>query len=175
MGVTRGIKGVVKICDVLVSSEVVNYDSSMDKEEASNGEAFIISSQLKKVFTQPTHWPNDGIKKRLSDNGEQIPNVKSGVILSWAHLVDDQTIQTSVKNFAHEAIGFEMGGPDLFAVNQETTANSIIVKAVSDFGDGKNVKKYQPTAALLAADLVHECLTNPSAHETLKGLHNIFA
>ena len=175
VGVIHGIKGVVKICDVLVSSEVVNYDTSQDKEEAysPNKEAIIISSQLKKVFTQPIQWPNDGIKKHLSGNGEQIPDVKSGAILSWPHLVDDQTIQTSVKSFAHEAIGVEMGGPDLFAVNQETTANSIIVKAVCDFGDGKNVEKYQPTAALLAADLVYESLTNPSAHETLKGLHNI--
>ena len=174
VGVTCGIKGVVKICDVLLSSEIVNYDTSRDKEEAYSpiGEAIIISSQLKKVFTQPIQWPNDGIKKRLSDSGEHIPDVKSGVILSWPHLVDDQTIQTSVKNFAHEAIGIEMGGP-VFAVNQEITANIIIVKAVCDFGDGKNVEKYQPTAALLAADLVHECLTNPASLETFKGLHNI--
>ena len=173
VGVTCGIKGVAKICDVLVSSQVVNYDTSRDKEEAysPNGEAIIISSQLKKLFTQPIQWPNDAIKKRLSDNGEHIPDVKSGVILSWLHLVDDQTIQMSV---THEAIGIEMGGPDLFAVNQETTANTIIVKAVCDFGDGKNVEKYQPTAALLAADLVHECLSNHVSHEALKGLHNIF-
>ena len=170
VGVTCGIKGVVKVCDVLVSSEVVNYDSSRDKDKA-----IIISSKLKKLFTQPIQWPNEGIKKHLSDNGEHMPDVKSGVILSVPHLVDDQTIQTSVKNFAHEAIGIEIGGPDLFAVNQETTANTIIVKAVCDFGDGKNVKKYQPTAALLAADLVHECLTKPASRETLKGLYNIFA
>ena len=178
VGVTCGIKGVVKICDVLVSSQVVNYDTSRDKEKAysPNGEAIIISSQLKKVFTQPIQWPNDEIKKRLSDSGEHnMPDVKSGAIFNGPHLVDDQTIQMLVKNFAHEAIGIEMGGPDLFAVNQETTANIIIVKAVCDFGDGKNVEKYQPTAALLSADLVHECLNNPASYETLKGLHNIFA
>ena len=178
VGVTCGIKGVVKICDVLVSSEVVNYiyDTSRDKEEvySPNGEV-VISSQLKKLFTQPIQWPNDEIKKRLSDNGEHIPDVKSGVILNGPSFVDDQAIQMSIKNFAHEAIGIEMGGPDLFAVNQETTANIIIVKAVYDFEDGKNVDKYQPTAALLAADLIHECLTNPASHEALKGLHNIFA
>ena len=177
VGVTRGIKGVVKICDVLVSSKVINYDTSRDKEEkySPNGEAIIISYLLIKVFTQLIQWPNDEIMKRLSDSGEQIPNVKCGAILNVPHLVDDQTIQMLVKNFAHEANGIEMGGPDLFAVNQEITVNSIIVKAVCDFGDGKNVEKYQPTAALLAADLVHECLTNPASYEALKGLHNIFA
>lgn len=94
------------------------------------------------------------------------------MILNGPHLVDDQKIQKFVKNFAHDIIGIEMDGPDLFAVNEGSTANTIIVKAVCDFGDGENIEKYQPTAALLAADLVHKCLTNPVAHETLKGLHN---
>ena len=175
VGVTCGIKGVVKICDVLVSSEVVNFDVAKDEELAysPNREAIIISSQLNKLFTCPVQWPNDEIKQRLSDNGEHLPDVKSGVILSGPHLIDEQTIQKLVKNFAHEAIGIEIRGAEFLAVSQETTVNTIIVKAVCDFGDGKNIDKYQPTAALLAADLVHECLINPEAYEALKGLHNI--
>lgn len=76
VGVTCGVKEVVKICDILISSEVVTIDTASDKEEeySSNGEA-IISPQLKRLFTQPIYWPNDEIKKRLSDNGEEIPNI----------------------------------------------------------------------------------------------------
>ena len=169
VGVTRGIKGVVKLCDVLVSSKVVNFDISRVKEEP-NAEAVVISPQLSKLFAQPIQWPNDEIKKRLSGSGEKIPDVKSGAILNGPQLVDDQTIQKLVETFAHEVIGVEIGGHP-FSVNQGSTANTIIVKAVCDFGDGNNIEKYEPTAALLAADLVHECLTNPSAHEALKGLH----
>ena len=170
VGVTRGIKGVAKLCDVLVSSTVVNFDISRVKEEP-NAEAVVMSPQLSKLFAQPIQWPNDEIKKRLSGSGQKIPNVKSGAILNGPQLVDDQTIQKLVETFAHEAIGVEIGGPALFSVNQGSTSNTIIVKAVCDFGDGNNIEKYQPTAALLAADLVHECLTNPAAHEALKGLH----
>ena len=175
VGVTCGIKGVVKICDVLVSSEVVNFVIAKDEKGmySPNGEAIIISSQLNKLFAHPNQWPNHKIKKRLSDNGVHMPDVKSGVILSGPHFIDEQTIQKLVKDLSHEAIGIEIREADLLAVNQETTVNTIIVKAVCDFGDGKKIEKYQHTAALLAADLVHECLSNPEAYEALKGLHNI--
>ena len=35
-------------------------------------------------------------------------------------------------------------------------------------------KKYQPTAAFLAADMVHVCLSDHQASENLKGLCNLF-
>ena len=53
------------------------------------------------------------------------------------------------------------------------TLNVIIVKAVCNFKDGKDNEVYQPTAALLAADLVHVCLSDHQAFEELEGLHNI--
>ena len=171
VGVACGIEGKVKICDILVSSKIINYDEVRKKfgEYSPREEAIAVSSQFNTLFTQPVQWPSDAIKKRLNDNGHHTPYVKSGVILSGPYLVDPIMKKTLAKNFAHEAIGIEMDGAHLFIANQHIGANTIIVKAVCDFGDGRNVKMYQPTAALLAADLVHKCLSNPQASEVLKG------
>ena len=172
VGVACGIKGKVKMCDVLVSSQILKYEKASDEhdEYSPRGEAIVVSSQLKKLITQPVQWPSDAIKKRLHDNGERMPDVKSGVILSGPYLVDDPIMKKALaKNFAREAIGIEMDGAHLFITNQQIAANTVIIKAVCDFGDGRNRKKYQPTAALLAADLVHKCLRDPQAPEVLKG------
>ena len=170
LGVVCGIKGKVKICDVLVSSQIVNYDKVRDEYEeySLRGEAITVSSQLNKLFTHTVQWPNDAIKKRLNDSSEHTPDVKSGVILSGPYLVDPIMKKTLAKNFAHEAIGIEMDGAHLFIENQQIAANTIIVKAVCDFGDGKNIKMYRYTAALIAANLVHKCLSDPQAPEVLK-------
>ena len=177
VGVACGIKDKVKMFDVLVSSKVVNYDAGKDGDEVYSlrGESITVSSQLNKLFTQPKEWPSDVIKKFLNDDSQFMPNVKSGVILSGPLLVDDPAMKRlSVKSFAHEAIGIEMYGTHSFMPSQQTTMNGIIVKAVCDFGDGRHNKKYKLAAAILAADLVHQCLSDLQASEKIKGLHNVF-
>ena len=177
VGVACGIKEKVKMFDVLVSSKVVNYDNVNDGDEeySPNGEPITVSSQLNKLFTQSMEWPRDAIKKRLSDNGHHMPNVKSGIILSGPHLINHVAVKKlSFKNFAHEAIGIEMDGSLFLISSQQTTINGIIVKVVCDFGDIKDNEMYQPTAAILAADLVHHCLSDPQASKVLKGLHDVF-
>ena len=158
VGVTCGIKGKVKMFDVLVSSKVVNYDKPKDggEEYSLRGEAITISSQLNKLFTHPVQWPNEAIKKRLDNNGQHMPNVKSGLILSGPHLVDNPAIKKLlVRNFAHDAIGIEMDRAHLFRPNQQTAAHAIIVKAVCSVLGGNDNEVNQPTAAILAADLIH--------------------
>ena len=44
----------------------------------------------------------------------------------------------------------------------------MIVKAVSDFGDGGKDNRYQPTAALLAADCLKHYLSNNSMPDNLR-------
>ena len=173
IGIACGIKKKVQLCDVLVSSEVVNYDKQIE-EYVPKGKAITVSSQLLKLFTQPFQWPNHAMKKYLKDHRQRIPNVKSGVILSGPYPVDPAVTKTLVEKFTHEGIGIEMDGAYPFAENQQTTLNYIIIKAVCDFGDGKNITKYYHTAALLAADLVHKCLSEPHAVEFFTGLHNTY-
>ena len=175
IGIACGIKKKVQLCDVLVSSKVVNYDKAMDECLTIN-KAISVSSQPLKLFTQPVQWPDDAMKKYLKDHRQRIPNVKCGVIFSGLYPIDDPAItKTLVKNFAHEGIGIEMDGGYLLADNQQTAVNFIIIKGVCDFGDGKNIIAYHHTAALLAADLVHKCLSDPHATEFFKGSHNCIA
>ena len=53
VGVACGIKGKVEICDVVVSSKVVNYDRERNEHEgySPRGEAIVVPYQLSKLFT----------------------------------------------------------------------------------------------------------------------------
>ena len=173
VGIACGIKKKVQLCDVLVSSKVVNYDKAMDKH-LTKSEPITVSSQLLKLFTHPVQWPDHAMKKHLEDNSQQIPNVKSGVIFSGVYHVDNPAMtKTLVKKLAQEGIGIEIDAAYLVSENRQTTVNSVIIKAVCDFGDGKNITEYRHTAELLAADLVHNCLSDPHAAEFFTGLCNL--
>ena len=164
VGIAHGVENKVKICDVLVSSKVLYHDKAMDE----NGKYLVkeqiipMSQQLIKLFDQPVSWPNQQIQTRLNDNKVSIPTVKSGMILS---------IKTTVlKNIDSEVIGIEKGEANLFSEIQHNKANIIIVKTVSAFRDDMKSNLYQPTAALLAADLVHKCLNSSHALKLFTGL-----
>ena len=172
VGVACGIAEDIKLCDVLVSSEVIVFENK-DMLHFPNNETIKVSPQLCRLFTHPIQWPSYEIKKRLKDNGVQLPNVKSGLILSGPFL-DDIAMESLSKNFSNRVIGMEIKGTNLFTAKQQTIINSIIVKAVCDFGDGVNDEKYQPTAALLSADLVEKCLSDPQALEVLQGYTFVF-
>ena len=169
VGVCCGITKAAKLCDVFVSSKIGIYNKVQDEHEP-KGESITASPQLMKLFTQFNQWPNDEIKKRLNNNGLQIPDVKDGVILCGPYLVDDPMRKTLLNSFDPEVMGIEMEKTYLFTDTQQIMANTIIIKAVCDFGDGKYNETCQPTAALIAADLVHKSLSHPNAHKTFKGL-----
>ena len=166
VGVACGIKEVVKICDVLVSSEFINCVTN--NNEIPSGDVIAVSPWLLKMFNSPVEWPSDVIKERLNNGGVETPKIQSGVILSGSYR-DDIAVKELVRNCTHKVIGFDKESDNSFAVKQ-VTVNTIIVKAVCDFGDGKNKEKYQSTAALLTADFVYRCLADPQVHETLKGI-----
>ena len=170
VGVVCGIKKKAQICDVLVSSKVFNYNYDVTMEQyIPIGKTITVSRPVVKLFTQPVQWPNDAVKKYLKINKQRIPNVKSGMILSGPYIVGDPGISGLVRNFSGEAIGIEMDGANLFVENQHIAIHTIIVKAVCDLGDGKNIQVNQHTAALLAANLVHTGLSHPQAPEILQG------
>ena len=175
VGVACGLKKKVKVCDVLVSSKHIDYNKTRDKSRRylQGGEATAVSPQLIKLFTECEQWPNDAIRKRLNDNKISTPNVKTGIILSGPYHVDDPLMKpTVIKKHVPEAIGIEIEGTHFLPETQLSIASTIIVKAVCDFVDGKDTKNYQATAALIAADLVHKCLSDPQAYEMFKGLFN---
>ena len=176
VGVACGIeKCNVKMFDVLVSEKIVNYDKTNSEHVnyLQIGEAITVSPQIiKSILDQfSNQWPNDEINKRLTDNDMSIPTMKSGIILSGPYDVEskEELVRTVVP--ASEAIGIEMEGSHLFSENQDTVAYVIIIKSVCDFGDDKKRSVFQPTAALLAADLVHKCLIDPQIVEKFTGTY----
>ena len=118
VGVAYGLKNKTQLFDALVSSKVINYDNECQRY-LPEGEAITVSSHLLKLFTQPVQWPNDEIKKNLTDDGVPMPNVKSGTIISGSYFVDYSEIQTLLKNFADKAIGIEMDDTYLFVENHQ--------------------------------------------------------
>ena len=169
MGVLCGVKDKVKMCNVLVSSEIAHYD-----KDGIRGEMITVPHKLTKLFTQSTHWPSSFIKKYLNENQLPMPIVQSGVILSGPYLSEDHIIK--VENVTPEAIGVHIDRVHPFNETQMTMRSTIIVKAVCDFNDRQKNEIYQPTAALLAAELVHTCLRSDQARRIFAGLlYNSFS
>ena len=169
VGVAYGIEGKVNMLDVLVSSKIINYENSKVEREGflPRGEPILVSTYLKNIFTDLLQWPDSAIENRLKSNGISKPRIKSGVILSGPY--PNSGLKRILILNAPEAIGIETEGVHLFA-NQHTTINVIVVKAVCDFGDGSSSEVFQPTAALLAADIVNKGLSDSKALKFLTGL-----
>ena len=106
VGVAYGIEGKEEMCDVLVSSQVVDYDNEPPDDQIPREEPFSVSPWLKELFSQPACWPDHAIWKRLAKNGIPKPNVMSGVILSGP--TNHFAMNSIVTNLSGKAIGIEM-------------------------------------------------------------------
>ena len=171
VGIACGIQKNVKLCDVLVSSNIIYNDKENTDQGKSHRKTIDVSNQLIKVFSQPDGWPNKLFQVRLKCNQILVPKVLSGVILSGLHLINDPTMRN--EDITPDVIGCEMEGAYLFRGTLQSMANMIIVKAVCDLDAREYGETYQPTAALLAADLVYECLSSCQVQEIFKGLFMI--
>ena len=176
VGVLCGVKERnVFYLDVLVSEKITFYQyarmSTKDnKLKIINRDTTNLptSSFLLDIFKQPPHWPTDDRPGTLA-NLTKAPHLCFGTILSGSKLVDNIGFKEELlENFAPEAIGIEMEGAGLFHNYRGHSFEILIVKAVCDFGDGKKGKKYQPTAALLAAECVKHYLSEDNLPKSLK-------
>ena len=168
IGITHGIQKKVKICDVLVSSKVVYIDKGKADHEKTQRKTIDVSNELIKIFNQPDGWPEKSIQERLEYNKIMVPNVISGVILTGLHLINGPAMKS--EKIGPHVIGIEMEESHLFRGALQNMANIIIIKAVCDFEAGKYSETYQPTAALVAANLVYECLSSSEAQKLFTGL-----
>ena len=171
IGVAYGVENKVKLCDVLVSTSVINYHSTVPEKNthSSQNEKQDSSYNLMKLFHKPVKWPGYQIKTRLEECGMGNSKIQFGRILSVSCLTDDaEIIKRLLKRFNSEVIGIEMKRTNLFSATQQSHLHTIIVKAVCDFGDGNQIKTFQPTAALLAADCVSTYLNDKQVPQMLK-------
>ena len=173
VGIACGIQKKVKMCDVLVSSKVLYYDKENTDQGKTQRKIIDVSNQLINVFNQPDGWPSKSIQERLKYTQISVPKVLSGVLLSGLHLINDPAMK--YEDIAPDVIGIDITGAHLLRGALKNMANIIIVKAVCGFNVREYSKTYQPTAALLAADLVYECLSSDQVHKLFTGLFIILS
>ena len=168
VGIACGIQMKVKMCDVLVSSKIVYHGKEKVDHGKPKRKTIDVSSQLVKIFNQLNGWPDKSIQERLEYNQIQSPNVVSGVILSGLHNIDNLEIKS--EDFGPDVIGSEMEGVNLLKGVLQNMVNIIIVRAVYKLEAGEYSETYQPTAALLAADLVYKCLCSSESRKLFRGM-----
>ena len=120
-------------------------------------------------------------KNSLGWRKERAPNdfctVKSGPLVSGPDLVDDPVEKEKRFKVFGDAIGGEMEGAAILsaihAVQGDYKPEGIIIKAISDWADGRKNKEWQPFAAHAAAHYVLHHLKKREAFKDLGRKGNI--
>ncbi len=119
------------IGDILVSRQIMDYDLQRIGTD-NDGKLVIIPRG-----DRPSASPRMLSRFRAAVNyWESPPNVKFGLVLSGAKLVDNQDFRDQLLKFETETIGGEMEGGGLYAAAQRKKVDWILVKAICDWGDG---------------------------------------
>jgi nucleoside phosphorylase len=141
------------IGDILISEQIQMYEHQRVSSNAQNQPIFLSRG------ARPTVSPRLLSRFKSNAQGWSEQQVAFGIILSGDKLVDNVIYRDQIRSFAPEALGGEMEGGGLFAASQDHThkVDWILVKAISDWGDGdKGVDKKpnQLRAARSAAQFV---------------------
>ena len=175
VGVACGVEKKSDYLDVLVAEKISCYQRARygigDKDELPIKNRDITnlptSSFFLDIFNQPPQWPTNEKGETVAKLAKK-PVLRLGTILSGNKLVDNQQVKEELlKNFSPEAIGIEMEGAGLYHNYKDHNYEILVIKGVCDFGDGKKDKKYQPTAALLAAECLRHYLSDDYLPQSL--------
>ena len=120
-----------EIGDILVSRQIMDYD--LQRIGTDNDGKLVIIARGDRPSASP---PMLSRFRAAAKYWETPPNVKFGLILSGAKLVDNQDFRDQLLKFETEAIGGEMEGGGLYAAAQRKKVDWILVKAICDWGDG---------------------------------------
>ena len=150
VGVCGGVKGRVKLGDVIVSKNICGYpDLKMT-------EAIWISRSFSSRTTEQNFY------HYLSQAANIPPNTHLGTILSGSWLIKTTVILKKLLKLCPEAIAFEMEGVGIVQACAGKEIEFLIVKGVSDFGDAKKTDVWQPQAAVNTAKYLCDAMTNAS-------------
>ncbi len=138
-----------QIGDILISQQIQDYDqervgSGSVKYPRGNrvsASALLLSNFIASQYYVFEDWPNP-------------PTVYQGLILSGSKLVDDEDFRDQLHMIAPSAVGGEMEGVGLYEAALNKHVEWLMVKAISDWADGKkhvNKKENQQLAAEHAA------------------------
>ena len=171
VGVACGV-GKSNYLDVLVAEKVSFYQYAGDKEKLQirNRDTANLptSSFFLDIFNQSPQWPTNEKGETVANLAKK-PVLRLGTILSGDKLVDNQQFKEELlENISPGAIGIEMEGAGLYHNYSDHNYEILVVKGVCDFVDGKKDKKYQPTAALLAAECLQHYLSDDRLPQSLR-------
>lgn len=141
-----------EIGDILVSRQIMDYD--LQRMGTDKDGKLVITLR----GDRPSASPRMLSRFRATANyWTAPPNVKFGLILSGAKLVDNQDFRDQLLTLEAETIGGEMEGGGLYAAAQRKKVDWILVKAICDWADGNkssNKQAHQKLAAANAARFV---------------------
>ena len=168
VGVAYGIKDRAQVCDVLVAEKIINHDH--DEKGVTSKNNTRTSKELSEIFERNVDkWLDNNIKVHLDGCNVQVStdNYKKGIIIRVPSLHYFKTNKKSILKLAsdREAIGIEVKTADLFEVTQNVIHMN--VKAVCSLEDDQE-EKFQPVAALIAANCVEKHLDNPEVSKLLQ-------
>jgi nucleoside phosphorylase len=142
------------IGDILVARQLIPYDFQKVSTKKS-GEGVIDNVILRDDRPHCSLWLFDTFRSaELYWKGQ---TVHVGSVLTGEKLIDNLEFRNELLELAPEAIGGEMEGRGLYVACQDKKVDWILVKAISDWGDGhksRNKKKYQELAGRNAAEFV---------------------
>lgn len=155
-----------KLGDVIVAEEVIPY------EPAKLGEC--VESRGRSILAGPVLY--ERFRNRHSDwtesRGSRKVNVICGPILSGEKLVDNLSERNELIARYPRAVGGEMEAAGAYAAANRKGCEILMVKAISDFADGKKAKTKdkQPFAASMAVSLAWHVLSKPDVLSELGAL-----
>ena len=171
--------------DVVVSNEVIFYESAKIKEEEieyrdvkySSENSFLLNEALSRILAG---WnSSERIDALYPGNGNNRyrPKVKHGIVASGEKVIAKKSLASEIKNLNPEIISVEMEAAGVAYACKESDADFLIIKAASDYADeNKNhengFRKYaKSTAAAFACYFIEKFdLDNYPQRTTLASL-----
>jgi nucleoside phosphorylase/tetratricopeptide (TPR) repeat protein len=148
------------IGDVLVSERLMLYDLQRRGTNEADGTVHIIPRG-----DRPSSSPSLANWFRIASLKWDQATVRSGLVLSGQHLVDNIDHRGELLALEEEAIGGEMEGAGLYVACQNNKVDWILVKAICDWADGNkgvDCEARQKQAAHNAAAFVLHALQQAS-------------
>ena len=145
VGVCGGVRGRVKMGEVVVSKVIWGYFDLKMAEPRWENRSFDMSAAQK------------GFYRYLSQSAHKPDYVKCGVIMSGPWLIKRTDIQNELLEICPGGIAFEMEG---FGIAQacDGKVECLVVKGVCDFGDKHKNDDWQPQAARNAVEYLSKSM-----------------
>lgn len=139
VGVCGGIKGKVKLGDVVVSKAIQSYTYIKP------------TNKMMIIRSERTECADEEFYHFLSRAANTPDGTKFGLVLSANVLVADDEFQLKLLEACPEAKVIEMEGHGIAKACKKKNIEILVVKGVSDLGDSNKDDTWQPQAAMNAA------------------------